>query len=1365
MTSSGNVTNATILDRIRNLSPEQRLLLEKSLASRTTGPASQPIARRAPGDPNPLSFGQQRLWFMNRLQPELSNYNKSAVVRLKGPLNLSALKNAFQAIFTRHEVLRTTYSQSDETPVQSLHADFRFDLPVCNLSQTAGLDREREVRRLIEAEASRPFDLTGDVPLRALLLICGDGDHVLITTLHHIAMDAWSRSNLWIELSRHYEAFMAGEESSLPDLPIQYSDFAFWQRKMASAPQMAKQLEYWTSRLAGLPPIIELPADRSRPPVPSGRGGRLRFELSDSLERSLRQLARTERATLFMVLLSAFQTLLFRYTGQSDIAVGTPMSGRTRVSTEPLIGYLVNTLVMRTDVSGNPSFRELLRRVREGSTEAFAHQDVPYDRLVEVLAPERSLSHQPLVQVTFSLKNTPSRPIQFAGLSTEWIEVNHVAAKFDLWFELAETPGGLKGKIEYNLDLFDPETIERMLGHYRILLESVVADPDQPIELISLLSPPERLQIVDEWNETSRDVVGPATLHELFERQVERTPGAVAVECHGQKLTYRELNARANQLARCLQLRGVRPDRLVGICMKRTPDLIAGILGILKAGGAYLPLDIDYPQDRLAFMIEDSAAAVLVTQKDLQGKLPSHQLQVICLDTDLPAIQEFTQENLHSTVGSNDLAYLLFTSGSTGKPKGVAIEHRSVVAFLNWACDLFSPEDLKGVLASTSICFDLSVFEIFAPLCCGGTVILAQNALELPWLAASQDVTLLNTVPSAIAELLAQRGVPSNIRTITMGGEFLPQHLVGEIYAKTNARRVFDLYGPTESTVYSTWALRTPEGEATIGRPIHNTRIYILDPHRQPVPIGIAGELHIGGDGLARGYLNRPDLTAERFIPNPFGSPGSRMYKTGDRARYRPDGQIEYLGRFDHQIKLRGFRIELGEVEAVLRQSGQIRDLAVTLREVEAGDERLVAYVVMNTGCEFSAAVLRQVAQKSLPDYMIPTAFVALPQLPLTPNGKLNRQALPLPDHRESSAEYTAPRDALELQLARIWENVLNVQPIGIQDDFFELGGHSLLAVRLFDRMERVTGHPLPLTILFECPTIDHLATALRKSDWMPRWKSLTPIRPGGSKRPLFLVPPAAGSVFRFAELAEQLGPDRPVYGLEPLGRSGDTAPQQSVEEMATFYLSEIRDLQPQGPYLLGGICFGGHVAWEMACQLREQGEEVELVLLDSTAPENGPDWSRTSSTVAAVMRRLATNRSTGHIMEFVLEAVRWRWRRISRQLRKSDRRELRLDDAHNSARYRYRARPFGGPVLCLQSSQLARDPINRERWMSLSGGAMNCVVLPGTRHRDLLLGTHFTPMLARIIREYLECPGSAETAGCFSLPTGQKSHPTRRAA
>jgi amino acid adenylation domain-containing protein len=771
--------------------------------------------------------------------------------------------------------------------------------------------------------------------------------------------------------------------------------------------------------------------------------------------------------------------LLLRHTGQEDLLVGSPIAGRIRVETEGIFGLFVNTLVLRANMSGNPTFRELLQRVREVALGAYAHQELPFEKLVEELRPERRLGHNPIFQVMFVLQNMPTSGINLGGLTLEPFRIDCELSMFDLSLFMFEVEGQLVANFEYTTDLFESASIQRMAERFRTLLEGIVARPDDRIGFLPLLPASERQQVLREWNATGRPYPRHQCIHQLFEEQARLNPQALALVCGRQGLSYGELNRRANILAHHLRELGIGPEVLVGVCTERRWELVVGLLAVLKAGGGYVPLDPRYPTERLAFMLEDSGAPVLLTQRKLLASLPGYGGQVVYLDEFNWTPSPTDEGSVESMVGPGHLAYVIYTSGSTGRPKGVAIEHCSAVMLIHWAREVYAPEELRGVLFSTSTCFDLSVFELFATLSAGGKVILAENALQLAELPAAEQVTLVNTVPSAMAELVRMGGVPRGVRVVNLAGEPLKPALVDEIYGLGTVAKVYDLYGPSEDTTYSSCALRRLGGVATIGRPIANTQFYLLDRNGQPVPVGVTGEIYIGGEGLTRGYLRRPELTAERFVPNPFnGDRGARLYRTGDLARYRADGNLEFLGRMDHQVKIRGFRVELGEVEAMLAQHPSVKEATACAREDLPGDKRLVAYVVANPGQSALAEELRRFLKEKVPDHMVPAAFVTLERLPLTPSGKVDRRALPAPPEARADVQndYVAPRTPTERTLVQIWSEVLRVRPLGIHDNFFELGGHSLLAMQVVSRLRDAFQVELPLRSLFECPTVAGLA-------------------------------------------------------------------------------------------------------------------------------------------------------------------------------------------------------------------------------------------------------------------------------------------------
>ncbi|MFL5358380.1 amino acid adenylation domain-containing protein, partial [Archangium sp.] len=1069
-----------VLFETPTLSALARKLDEPGGRQGSSGPrvtAPSPASRTAE---RPLSFAQQRLWFLDQLEPGSPVYNIPAALRLSGQLDVEALRRAFEELVRRHESLRTLFVSSDGQPVQRIAPSIFVSLEVLNLQDVPASEREARARELIHQEAQRPFDLAQGPLVRTNLLRLAPEEHVLVLLMHHIISDGWSMGVLVREVAALYAAFASGQQPALPPLPLQYADFASWQREWLQGEVLDSQLAYWKQQLSGAPSHLELPTDKPRPPVQSHRGAQYIFVLPPSLSAALAATSSQHGVSLFMTLLAGFQVLLHRYTGQDDILVGSPIAGRRNTELEGLIGFFVNTLVLRSRFSPETSFRELLQQVRGTTLSAYEHQDVPFEKLVEEVSPERTLGYSPLFQVMFALQNMPIPEVALGGLTLSPLEAEGGVSKFDLSLSMQETPRGLRGTIDYNTDLFERDTVVRMAEHLQVLLSAVVASPGMPVSRLPLLPEAEKHKLLVEWNDLPLDYPREATLHELFEAQVERTPEAEALVDGTRSLTYAELNARANQLAHSLRALGVGPETPVGICSQRSAELLIGLLGILKAGGLYVPLDPAYPRERLGFILEDAGLRFLVAQSTTRDSLPTHSAHVLLLDKDSESLSRASTLNPERAASSANLAYLIYTSGSTGRPKGVSIEHRNAVSFLFWARTVFTPEMLSGLLASTSIAFDLSVFELFLPLSLGGTVVLANNALELPRLPAAGRVSLVNTVPSAMSELLHTGGLPPSVRVVNLAGEPLATSLVQQLYRQPGLSRVYDLYGPSETTTYSTFTLRHPDKPATIGRPISGTQVYLLDSRLQPVPTGVPGEVFIAGAGVSRGYLGRPELTAEKFIPDPFSStPGARMYRTGDLARYRADGNLEYLGRTDFQVKVRGFRIELGEVESVLDKHPAVRQVVVVAREDRPGDKRLVAYLVPTTPAspELTPVELRAWLKQHLPEHMVPSAFVLLEQLPLTPNGKVNRKALPAPEApTDVGAGYVAPRTPTEEKLAALWSEVLGVPRVGAEDHFFELGGHSLLATRVLSRVRSAFQVELPVRVLFEASLLSALA-------------------------------------------------------------------------------------------------------------------------------------------------------------------------------------------------------------------------------------------------------------------------------------------------
>ncbi len=1048
------------------------------------------IPRRANRESLPLSFAQQRLWFLDQLEPNSPVYNVPMAVRLTGALSVEALQKSLNAIAARHEALRTNFVAVDGNPEQVIGESRSVEFLVTDLTCNTPSEREAELQCLLKEQVRRPFNLSADLMLRASLVRLGEEEHLLLLVMHHIASDGWSRGVLFREIAALYQAFSTGESSPLPELSIQYADYSVWQRHWLQGENLVRQISYWKKQLSGIP-LLELPTDRPRPVVQTFRGVRQSLVLPEILVDRLKQLSRREGVTLFITMLAAWQTLLHRYTGQQDIPIGSPIAGRNDVETEGLIGFFVNTLVLRTDLSADPTFRQLIARVRTVALEAYEHQDLPFEKLVEELHPNRNQSHSPLFQVMFAFQNLPVQVLALSGLNLSPVEVDSETAKFDLTLLIEDPAGILKAVLEYNTDLFDRDTIERMLGHYQTLLEGIVENPERKISELPLLTEAEKHQILVEWNDSKREYPKDKCIHELFEEQAEKSPDAVAVVFANDQLTYGELNARANQLARHLKKHGVGPDVLVGLCVERSLDMVVGLLGILKAGGAYMPLDPEYPKERLAFQLADTEAPVLLTQERLLGDLPEHDGRVIRLDRDWAEIARESEANPESGVTAENLAYVIYTSGSTGQPKGAMNTHRGICNRLLWMQEAYKLTEEDRVLQKTPFSFDVSVWEFFWPLLTGARLVVArpgghQDSAYLVNMIADQQITTLHFVPSMLQVFLEDLGVETciSLKRVFCSGEALPTALQEHFFARLGAE-LYNLYGPTEAAVDVTfWACERDSSRQTIpiGRPIANTQIYILDSHLELIPIGVPGELCIGGVGVARGYLNRPELTAEKFIRDPFRSePDAHLYRTGDLARYLPDGNIEYLGRIDHQVKIRGFRIEPGEIESVLAHDPAVREVVVVAREDVPGDKRLVAYVVSSQSLPPSTGEFRAYLQQTLPDYMIPSAYVFLDSLPLTPNGKIDRRSLPAPDRNRDELEqaYVVPCSLTEEILAGIWADVLKLDQVGIHDNFFDLGGHSLLATQVISRVREAFQMDLPLRTIFEKPTVEELTMVI----------------------------------------------------------------------------------------------------------------------------------------------------------------------------------------------------------------------------------------------------------------------------------------------
>jgi amino acid adenylation domain-containing protein len=1166
--------------RIDSLSPAKRALLELRLRQTATGPSRvTEIKPRVNRDSAELSFAQQRLWFLDQLSPESAQYNVPRALRLAGTLDIDALQRSVNELVLRHEPFRTHFQVSGGTvrqiiresgAVGSQQSAGEIPLSLIDLSDLPEAEREAKAKQLTQAEAAQPFDLSRGPLMRARVLRLAEHEQILLLTTHHIVSDAWSAEILFKELGEFYNAFANGRPSRLLPLAIQYADFAEWQREWLQGEELERQLVYWRAQLSDVTGILDIPTDHPRSSVQSSQGDYKFLTLSKELSSGLVALSKHEGATLFMTLLSAFQILLWRYTGQEDIVVGTPIAGRNRAEIEALIGFFINTLALRTKLSGDPTFKELLARVRETAIGAYNHQDLPFEKLVEELHPERDLGRNPLFQVMFQFQNTLNPHLDLSGLTVTTLDVSTETAKFDLMLAAREENGELVCVMEYNTGLFAGETIERMLDHYAALLAGIVANPDERIASLPLMTEAERRQITGAWTDTQTEfpeLQAGQNMHQLFEQQAARTPSDVAVVFENERLTYDELNVRANRLAQHLRRQGAGPEVRVAICVERAVNMIVGLLGILKAGAAYVPLEPNYPRERLSYILEDSQAGLLLTQESLLAGLPPSGATVICLD-DIAA--ELTREsalNFASDVTLENAAHVIYTSGSTGLPKGVVSSHAASLNRFAWMWRQYPFTAGEVCCQKTSLSFVDSIWEIFGPLLQGVPLVIiptdvVADALRFVAVLSANKVTRLVLVPSLlramiddVADLARQL---TDLQYCVCSGETLPSELAKEFNERLPHAKLINLYGSSEVAADVTcYEVENAAGTGIpIGRAIANIQVYLLDASFHPAPVNVPGEIFVGGTGLARGYLNRPDLTAEKFIPDPFGT-GARLFRTGDLGRYLSDGNIEYRGRRDHQVKVRGFRIELGEVEAALATHPQVAEVVVVTRDDQRGDKRLVAYVVAKGQTETEPAIadLRAHLRAKLPEYMIPSTFVMMETMPLTPSGKLDRLALPEPGHPAAADDFVAPRTATEEVLANIWAVELGLERVGSNDDFFARGGHSLLLTRIASRIREAFAVELPLRALFEASTVAGLAEkieAARRS------------AAGLTEPPLIATPRPGALPLSFAQerlwFFDQLEPGSAAYNipraLRLTGSLNREALQQSLA--ASFARHEI---------------------------------------------------------------------------------------------------------------------------------------------------------------------------------------------------------------
>ena len=1378
---------AAILDQASTVSGMARCIerSRKSLeapASRLEDDAA-PIPRRDESIPCPVSFQQRRLWFHDRLHPGHSVYHLNSAISMAGPLNVEALAMALNRLVERHEALRTTFSMIDGEPCQIVAYRLDVPLPVRDLRGMSLAEQEATTRGLLDAQLHRPFDLERGPLLRALLVKLTDEAHTLLLVQHHIVTDAWSRGILQRELSALYDACAEGKDARLPVLPIQYPDYSAWQRRTLSGARLDEMLAYWRTRLAGAPAAVALPTDWRRAEQREFVGSRTDYALPAELIEAFFEMARREKTSPYFAWLAAFNAFLNRCSGDTDIVVGVPVQGRDRPETLGVVGFFINMLPVRTDLSGDPSFRELLARVRKASAADLVHQHLPFERIVEDLQPGRRMGETPLFNTTCILLDGSSR-VARAGWGQGMSEFDRGTAPFDLTLVLSVTSEGHRLSFRYNSALFEVATVKRMMSHLVRVLESVVSDPDRPISETTLLTPGEREEVVVAWNRTDAEYPGDRSLQALFEARVDASPDTIAVSDGRRRLTYAQLDEESNRLAHLLGERGIGPNVVAGICIERSIDLIVAILGIVKSGGAYLPLDTKYPDGRRNFILANANAAVLLTRSAIVRADAGSASSIIYLD-DLDDIALKSPARPPSRTGGDDLAYVIYTSGSTGQPKGVAVRQGGVSRLvINTNYLAFSPSTVIAQVSNVS--FDAATFEIWGALLNGGRLEILEDEtiLRAERLAAAigeRGVTSMFLTTALFHQAAhAKPDAFAGLQTLLVGGDVADPAAFHRVLDAGPPARLVNVYGPTEATTFASFhEVRSVPAGATsipIGRPIANTRLYILGPHMQPEPVGIPGELYIGGPGVARGYINLPELTSKRFLLDPFSDkPGAVLYRSGDRAHYRADGSIEWLGRIDRQVKIRGFRVEPAEIETALVRHPDVAEAAVVAVEGDNQSRRLVGYVTRGSRESVPDSELRRFLRETLPDFMIPDTLVWLERLPLTPSGKIDRSVLP--DQPTSTPKETiAPRTRTERTVAAIWAEHIGVESVGVDDDFFDLGGHSLLAVKLITALELRFAVSLPLALLFEAPTVSALARAIDDRKAGAGWTRVINIQPRGPRTPIFALPGGGGSVIAYGLLARALGNSQPFFGLEHKGLHDGEVPPDRVESVAAGFLEDMRRQDPNRPCVLIGACSGAVVAFELARLLEADGRRVDrVIMLDPTRVGEHRSQRRTSVLWRRlVVPRFVAERLVSYVREFSRldgaarrEFLREKRARLATLMRQPDAlresaRDLNRDrvrEATVAALHHYVPRPYGGPVALILGERFDSNGhgTRRSDWRSLCAGPLEVLRMPGMTSGEMLRPP-LLEHLVRHIRNLLDQNVPAENSGGHTA-TGDPAH------
>lgn len=1357
--------------------------------------------RRARGEPAlyPLSWNQMSLWYLHELDPTAPTYHVGGAMRLRGPLDAVAFARAVQAVSDRHEALRTTFTTVGGRPFQLVHP--RLETPVAQVD-VAGLDDDALVER-VQRDYAQPMDLRSGPGLKATLYLGGETP-VFLVRIHHALMDLWSLAIVFSELDGLYAAECAGRPPELSPPPEQYPNFVRWQRELLASEAAERQARFWEEELRDLPPVLELPLDRPRPPLQSQRGRAVFFSLDQDVTKALRRLGRQEHVTSFVLLLAAYQALLFRYTGQERLGVGAPAAGRGEAGFRNMIGHCVNMMVLGASFDDDPSFRELLARCRRTVQDAMKHEDYPFSHLVARLGVQPDHSRTPLFQASMVFQQSPlvdmsylalnvptDRPVTIGELVLEPFPILTQQGQFDLSLWCARVGGAFHGELKYDDALFERHTIVRLAGHLQMLVRGVLADPDLPVSRVPLLSADDRTHIVEEWNETSTAYRRDACLHELFEEQAAATPDAVAVAGADRSLTYGELEQRSNQLAQHLRFLGVATGSLVAVLVDRSPEAVVALLGILKAGAGYVPLERHYPAARIRFILTTLGIEVAVTASahlahlDAVGADLRH---LVCVDAttepleaevggmrvwgwDVVARQPATRPDGRAT--AEDTAYIIFTSGSTGTPKGVTVRHRPVINLIEWVNRRYGVGGDDRLLFITSLSFDLSVYDVFGSLAAGATIRIAtrdeiQDPHSLSRILCEEGITIWDSAPPALNQLvpfLPAAAPSSPLRLVLLSGDWIPVKLPDQIRSVFLDAHVVSLGGATEATIWSNWYdigdVDPSWPSIPYGRPIQNARYYILDPVGNPCPVGVPGDLYIGGECLADGYVKDPELTAAKFVPDPFvDAPGARMYDTGDRARFFPDGTIEFLGRRDFQVKVRGYRIELGEIETVLVEHARVRECAVLARDEGGGERYLVAYVTVHDGDAPAPSGLRAYLRDRLPEFMVPQHFVVLQALPLTPNGKLDRKALPAPERRREDlgTEYVPPATERERRLAEIWQQVLGVDRVGATDNFFDLGGESLRAVQIVYEIEARLGAVTPVSVLLRAPTVRELAGRLDGDGQAGDPTSLlVPLRTGTRGPTLFLLHPSGGEVVAYRALLDELDVARPLVGVQSLSRGGRPEPA-SVDEMADAYADAVVAAQPDGPYLVAGWSLGGVLAHAVATRLEQAGAEVAFcALVDSHLPGERAELRdrvlyRLGATLGPLAGSLADEpedamaallaRPEKERLRQALDLARRRGAAVADLPPNVLEREIAVARQHSAALEAHRPAVAAVGLQLVWAEDSLRDGQPMTDWGAYTSGGVEQTVLPGANHFTLWQSPHCAALCAQLTAALQTLPG-----------------------